>query len=207
MGTVTYIEGHLHDRVDFALEKEALPRIGERLAALFDPPTPPDRSGLFVATANAGFRSSLSFWSEAQRAGVGLANPELFPWCLANAPGGWLARRFHLTGPNATYLGEADALLAAIGDAHQNLLDGRIDAAWVVVLIFAQEPGQIGEMGAVRLTTQPLPLRLRAAAPTGKELERLTDATTSLFAILDRLEMETGAEVLSDGHTAFSIER
>ena len=34
------------------------------------------------------------------------ANAELFPWTLANAAGGWLARHFGITGPNATYTGQ-----------------------------------------------------------------------------------------------------
>lgn len=74
---------------------------------------PLDRVALCVASSNAGSGTSQRFWADARRVGVALANPAVFPWCLANAACGALARRFGATGPNFTHLGEAEAMLSA----------------------------------------------------------------------------------------------
>ena len=67
-----------------------------------------------------------------------MANPELFPWCLANAPAAALARRFGITGPNYSLLGGDDAALAAFHAASDDLTTRRVDAAVVVKLEMKQ---------------------------------------------------------------------
>lgn len=123
------------------LEREAVEAIAPALAPLFERDgAPAHRMGLYLASSDAGAATSLRFWSEARRTGLALANPELFPWCLANAPCGALARRFGVTGPNHSLLGEADALLAAFDAALEALVSERIDIAVVVALVMAARP-------------------------------------------------------------------
>ena len=122
---------------DARLEREAMVQIGDAMAPWFDADVSRARTGLIVVSDNAGSATSVQFWSDAVRMGVGVASPELFPWCLANAPCGALARRFHITGPNATLLGESDALLAALDTAADQLAEGRVDVAVIVALSFA----------------------------------------------------------------------
>lgn len=132
-----------------------MPQIGERLAGLFEPAAAPERSGLYLASGNAGFQSSLLFWAEAQRSGVAVANPELFPWTLANAPCGWLTRHFQVTGPNLTYTGRAEAAMAALGQACAHLRAGLVDSAWVLAVDFAQAAGRRTILTALRLGREP----------------------------------------------------
>jgi hypothetical protein len=118
-----------------ALEREAMELAMEPLAGLFEGGAG-EGSALFVVSRNAGSASALRFWADAQRSGVGLANPELFPWCLANAPCGALARRFGITGPNATWLGGDEALQAAHVAASTALAAQQIERAYVVAVDF-----------------------------------------------------------------------
>ena len=122
---------------DARLEREAMEQVADGIAVLFDIEAPRERIGLIVASDDAGTATSVQFWSDAVRIGVAVASPELFPWCLANAPCGALARRFRITGPNSTLLGESDALLAALDAATDQISLRQIDAALVVALCFA----------------------------------------------------------------------
>jgi len=166
---------------DAALEREAMQQIGDGIADLFDMDAPKERIGLLVASDNAGTATSVKFWAEAVRTGVGLASPELFPWCLANAPCGSLARRFAITGPNSTLLGEADALRAAFDNSVDLLTQERINSAIIVALCFAVD-GQPG---------RAIALRLRQGCGTHDEIDltALTQASAapSLRAAIDTL--------------------
>jgi hypothetical protein len=123
-----------------ALERDALEAGMKELATLFAGGGNA-RTALFAASTDAGSRTALRFWSEAQRTGVALANPELFPWCLANAPGAAIARRFGITGPNGTWLGD-DALAAAWSAASTHLAKGSVDEVFVVSVDFGHSPGK-----------------------------------------------------------------
>lgn len=149
-------------RFDAALEREAVEALGDLLAEQFDSDTPPDRVALVVVSDNAGSATSLRFWSEAQRTGVALASPELFPWCLANAPCGALARRFGVTGPNVTLLGEAEALAAGCDHASDLLAAGNADAVVLLAISFAEPPGA-GVARAWRLASREAASALRGA--------------------------------------------
>lgn len=133
-----------------ALERDALGTVLESLSELFASAGGP-LSALFVASNDAGSRTALRFWADAQRTGVALANPELFPWCLANAPCGTLARRFGITGPNATWLGQSDALEAAWAAAETYLARGAVSRAFVVALDFDPIPPHSARLRAWRL--------------------------------------------------------
>jgi Beta-ketoacyl synthase, N-terminal domain len=176
------LQAHCALRFDAPLEREAIELIAPALAPLFERDgVPAHRMGLYLASSDAGAASSLRFWSEARRTGLALANPELFPWCLANAPCGALARRFGVTGPNHSLLGEADALLAAFDAAHEALASERVDIAVVVALAMATDardgdpPGccvgiRLGRAPAAVLleftnaASPPVATRLRSAA-------------------------------------------
>jgi hypothetical protein len=123
-----------------ALEREATLAQLEALAPLFDGAAGP-RSALYVVTPDAGSHTAVRFWSEARRTGVALANPELFPWCLANAPCGAIARRFGIGGATVTWLGDEDALHDALDAARHAVAQALADRAYVVMLRFAAEPG------------------------------------------------------------------
>ena len=176
-----YLERHIHGRLGFAPEKSALPLLGARVEAIFTPKPPdPDRSGLYVVSSNAGFQSSLLFWSEARQSGLGLANPELFPWTLANAPCGWLAREFHITGPNATYTGKDDALMWALDQADDDLASQQVETAWIVAVDFAQQPASRTEFSVVRLSLRAASLRMTRTAVAVPRAGRSLRASTAL---------------------------
>lgn len=135
MNNDTHFEAELPRNVS---EREALESVMEPLAPYFAKSS--GRAGLFVATRDAGSRTSVQFWRDAMRVGVAFANPELFPWCLANAPCAAIARRFKITGPNVTWLGD-DALASALAAAHAAIDQHSIDAAFVVEIVFGSENG------------------------------------------------------------------
>ena len=139
------------------LEREALPWIAEAAAALLAADgLRPSRLGLIVASNDAGSASALRFWADAQRTGVALASPELFPWCLANALCGALARQFGVTGPNLTLLGEAEALAAALETGQDWLAAGQADAVAVLAVSFGAADGE-GRLLGLRLALGGMP--------------------------------------------------
>jgi 3-oxoacyl-[acyl-carrier-protein] synthase II len=171
-------------------ETAAAGALADRLAPLFEAPGDPARAGLFVASMNAGAGTSVRFWAEARRHGLGLASPELFPMTLANGPAGLLARRFRIMGPSATFTGRADALLAAVTQAADELGSGRIETAFVVALDLAWSPDQPTSYAAVRLQAAPgegprFPLGL---APTDTSDD--PPAARALCDLIDSLEAQ-----------------
>ena len=142
--------------IEFALdsdlvERQATESAMDRLAPLFEG-VAGERSALFVASPNAGSTTAQRFWADAQTVGVAFANPELFPWCLANAPCAALARRFGVTGPNSTWLGGDDALQAAWRAAEHALNRQRVDCVFVVRMCFSLASGSPGRLHAWCLT-------------------------------------------------------
>lgn len=146
---------------DTCLERDTIDSIASSLAPVFEPggDVPPHRIGLYLSSADAGIATSVRFWSEARRTGMGMANPELFPWCLANAPAAALARRFGITGPNYSLLGEGDAFLAAFNAASDDLTSKRIDAAVVIALEM-----KTGHCNCLRLARTAPAVRRRSTA-------------------------------------------
>jgi hypothetical protein len=128
------IEFELHCDV---LERQAMESAMDRLAPLFESGSG-ERSALFLASPNAGSATALRFWADAQTTGVALANPELFPWCLANAPCAALARRFGIVGPNFSWLGGEEALQVAWSAAEYALKQRRVECAFVVSVCFGR---------------------------------------------------------------------
>lgn len=120
------------------LERDAIEAVSEILAPLFEDAAG-ERSALLVTSSDAGSSTAIHFWSEARRVGVAVASPELFPWCLANAPCGALARRFGIRGASLTWLGGADALESAWEWASDRLAGAEFDRVFVVDVTF--KPG------------------------------------------------------------------
>lgn len=156
MPTVPSLRGSL----PAAPERETVTALAERLRPMHDPAM---ATGLYLASANAGVDPAVRFWQDACRDGVAFASPEMFPWCLANAAGGALARTFGITGPNATFLGRGDALRAALEHAADDLEAGCIAAALVVAVDF----------GAGRRRTPYAAVRL-SSGPDARSLEGAT---------------------------------
>ncbi|MGB1308607.1 MAG: hypothetical protein ACPG6B_06835 [Oceanihabitans sp.] len=62
------------------------------------------QSAVYFLTNNSGSFSSIAFWENAILHSPRFANPGIFPWTLANATAAYLAKEFHITGPNYTLL-------------------------------------------------------------------------------------------------------
>jgi len=199
-----YVERYLQGGLAQAPDKVTLPKLAERLAVIFRPTIDPDRSGLYLVSANAGFQSSLRFWTEARRSGLAFANPELFPWTLANAAGGWLACHFGITGPNATYTGQIDGLLAALEQAGEDFTEGRIHTGWIVAVDFAQTPAQRTQFGVLRLSLRPSEVGVEPMRKVVNHRGRLPRASTALFKMFAALQ-QGRSTALSDKATAWLV--
>jgi hypothetical protein len=147
-----HVEASISGRIAHASEPATLAELVERVDGLFAGLRDPERAGLYVVSPNAGFRSALVFWSQAVQTGVAFANPELFPWTLANAPCAFLARRFGVRGPNLTFTGDASALSMAFAQADEHLHQGIVDTAWIAAIDFADAAGAETRFAAFRLT-------------------------------------------------------
>jgi 3-oxoacyl-(acyl-carrier-protein) synthase len=116
-------------------EAPALPpgELGAWLVAQIEPSIPaglqPEATGVYLATPDAGAEAALAFWREALAAGVGFANPHLFPWTLASSPASHIALALGCRGPNVTLVGGAGAAVAALQQALADLQRGRVAAA------------------------------------------------------------------------------
>lgn len=63
-----------------------------------------NQSAVYFVSSNAGVYSSIAFWKNALEHSPRFANPGIFPWTLANATSGYIAKRFSITGPNYTII-------------------------------------------------------------------------------------------------------
>jgi hypothetical protein len=126
------------------LERQMMESVMDRLTAFFENRSR-DRTALFLVSPDAGNATAVRFWADAQTAGVAFASPELFPWCLANAPCAALARRFGITGPNSTWLGGEDALQTAWSAAEYALKQQRAECVFLVSVCFGGRgaPGRL----------------------------------------------------------------
>lgn len=134
-----------------ASEQAALEAVLDELAPAFGDALPPGgerRHALLMLAEDAGSATAVRFWADARATGLPLASPGAFPWCLANAPAGVLARRFAVTGPNFTWLlpqpWDAQALAGPaawlVSHLSQRDAEDTTPQAWVVMLRFAS-PG------------------------------------------------------------------
>lgn len=123
-------------QIPFADEKETLDSANTMLLEAFGKPIDPVGTGIYLISSNAGFYSSVAFWKEVLDKGPGLANPERFPWTLANAPCGAIARAFGIQGPNYTFNGSAIDLPVLLEQIDFDLSQQLISCAWLVAIDF-----------------------------------------------------------------------
>lgn len=100
-------------------------------------PADPDTTGLYVVSNHIGTNSSLAFWKDVIKNGPAFANPELFPWTLANSVCGAIARHFGITGPNYTYTCPPDnetCLNDVIKQASEDREKYGLSATWIVIV-------------------------------------------------------------------------
>lgn len=204
MGELIFIGGYRSVSLRFASEKETLPRLAKLVEEFFQPLANPDEAGLYLVSANAGFQSSVQFWTDARRSGLSVASPELFPWTLANAAAAWLAREFQITGPNFTYMGQTQALFDALGQARDHLLGGLIATAWVVALDFAQTQRERTNFAGLRLSKQASPLRIEIDPSAGLARRRQANASLYLSRVCRMLTRGNNSPVLAAGPVTIS---
>jgi len=152
--------------------------IARAAGSLLDNDVPPDARGLYLATADAGIDVSVRFWQDALAETPRFASPADFPWALANAPASLLARELEIRGPSYTLVGGADAMLAALEHARDDLARGRIAEA----LIVACDLG--GRTQAAALVGTAIP-ELPAVVPA-------QDSATEFLAGFDRPHASRG---------------
>ena len=114
-----------------------MPAIIATLETAFGKPANPAATGLYVISNHIGTNSSLAFWKDVIKNGPAFANPELFPWTLANSVCGCIARHFGITGPNYTYTCPSDDE-ACINEVIKQSRDDRersgLDEPWIVIV-------------------------------------------------------------------------
>lgn len=203
-----FVDMHLSLSFDCALERDAVESIAQAAEPLFQSTAAGNRIGLCVASPNAGAATSMKFWADAQHAGLAVASPELFPWCLANASCGALARRFKVRGPNYTYLGDADAVLSALEAADDGFDRQALEAVVLVVLRFASNSSEAGELFGVRLICEPRPVAIRLGTTRDRpDTMSLMQAVNAFQAALSRVPVEQPQPMLlTDGYRLARIE-
>lgn len=118
-------------------EREALEEIVNTLQAKYGKPGNPKSTGLFVISNHIGTQSSIAFWKDVIKNGPAFANPELFPWILANSACGVIARHFGITGPNFTYTGPTNVpsyLTQIIERAKAEQVNFSLEEIWIVII-------------------------------------------------------------------------
>ncbi|GEM_PF-4601195 len=90
-----------------------------------------NKTGLYLATTNAGVFESITFWKNALLHSPGFANPANFNWTLANGPAGFLARQLTIKGPCYTMIGSHDAIEGCLYHASEDLKTGVITNALI----------------------------------------------------------------------------
>jgi 3-oxoacyl-(acyl-carrier-protein) synthase len=119
------------------LEKEVMPEVVAILESRLGHPNRPEATSLYVLSDRLGQTSALAFWGDAVEKGPALANPELFPWTLANGPCGFIARHFGIKGPNYTFVvdpEDAASIEWIAQSAHSEKIELALHDAWVIVL-------------------------------------------------------------------------
>ena len=117
--------------------EELAASVCEALKPLLDPAIDGRDRGLYLVTADAGIRRAVQFWADALAETPRFASPAGFPWTLANAPAGHIARELGILGPNHTLVGKEEALAAVVGHGISDLARATVREAVFVVLNLA----------------------------------------------------------------------
>jgi hypothetical protein len=89
-------------------------------------------SGVYLATIDAGALPAVQFWKDSLAIGVSFVGPALFPWTLANSYATSISINLKSRGPNYTFIGYGDALIAAIEQATIDLNCDRVQNAFII---------------------------------------------------------------------------
>jgi hypothetical protein len=89
-------------------------------------------SGIYLASLDAGALPAVQFWKDSLVIGVSFVGPALFPWTLANSYATSISINLQSRGPNYTFIGYSDAIIAAIEQAFFDLSCNRVQNAFVV---------------------------------------------------------------------------
>lgn len=118
-------------------EKEAIPGIIEIIEKEFGNPSNPSAIGIYIISNHIGTNSSLAFWKDAVKNGPAFANPELFPWTLANSVCGFIARHFGITGPNYTYTCDPEneaCTSEVVKQAEEDMIRYQLEDCWIIMV-------------------------------------------------------------------------
>lgn len=119
------------------------------------------KTGLYLASSDAGTFPSVSFWASAIEHGPGFMSPENFPRTLANAACGQFAGIFNIKGPNYTLVGKAEAMLAALDHAVEDMLNGQLSQSLVIGIDFVVSDDKYAQFAAILLGEEKSPLALK----------------------------------------------
>lgn len=112
--------------------------------------TPPERLGLHAAVRGAGNAEATALWTDALTHGPKFANPRIFPQTLPSYTATTLACAAEARGPNATYAGGPEAMLA---DARALVARGQADA--ILLYDLTRTPARIGRLEADDVDPHP----------------------------------------------------
>jgi hypothetical protein len=93
-----------------------------------------EKTGLYLATSNAGVYESIAFWKSALIHSPGFANPANFNWTLSNGPASFLSRKLQIKGPCYTLIGNSQAVEGCLYHANTDFKAGTITSALIVAL-------------------------------------------------------------------------
>jgi 3-oxoacyl-(acyl-carrier-protein) synthase len=118
-------------------EKDWMPMMLDAIEQKWGHPPAPDQTALYVVSEETGSDASLDFWREVLDKGPAFANPELFPFTLANAVCGAISRHFGITGPNYTFncpTGNQEAIDEVFRQAADDQVEMNLSAIWMIVV-------------------------------------------------------------------------
>ncbi|QCX01018.1 hypothetical protein FGM00_13180 [Aggregatimonas sangjinii] len=91
------------------------------------------KSAVYLLTNTAGSNSSVQLWANALEHSPRFANPNMFPWTLANATAGYIAREFLIEGPNYTIVSKDLDLNEILEIYHQDKYNIALKSALFVI--------------------------------------------------------------------------
>lgn len=98
-----------------------------------------ERTGAYVGQQQIPLAYCAEFLEQSYREGPRFASPLLFSESVANNAATHLSLTFGMTGPLQTFIGSRAAGLQALAAAAEDLAEGVVDAALVVILSFSHE--------------------------------------------------------------------
>lgn len=115
--------------------EEQLKEVSENIRKwLEESGSPAEKTGLYLATSNAGVAESIAFWKNALEHSPRFTNPANFNWTLSNGPASLLSRLLKIKGPCHTLIGKSGALTGCFFHASDDLEAGIVSTALIAGL-------------------------------------------------------------------------